>query len=396
LVLKQSDRKRNRPSQHKRHPQTPSLCPLHSTQESLNSAEILSAIILSGWSRNHLLESGYPIQPTGDAMLEENMLLSLPTEEDLLDRDEKPVDNELQLLAPMLLRGILSYIWDDRLDWFFGINLSVYPVIDQPAIGPDAFLSLGVERVRENNKLRLSYLVYREGVMPQWVLELVSKQPSGEYDEKFRQYAELGVLYYTIYNPSHYRRDKHEAFEVYRLEQGRYVRQLENPIWMPEIGLGIGHEVGSQDRNRRDWLYWYDEQGSRYPVPENALKEEKLLREREQLMRQQAEERLAEEVRSRLVLADELALERGRFLEIAEQLQQERGLREVLEEQLEQERIQREIEVGAQQALRLEAELALTQEKQTIALNLLKQGIEMETIAQATGLTIAQLTQLSR
>jgi Uma2 family endonuclease len=347
----------------------------------------------------------------GDVMLEENTLLSFPTEEDLLDCDEKPVDNELQLLAPMLLRGILSYIWDDRLDWFFGINLGVYPVIDQPAIGPDAFLSLGVERVRANNKLRLSYLVYREGVMPQWVLEVVSKQPGGEYDEKFRQYAELGVLYYTIYNPSHYRRDQHEAFEVYRLEKGRYVRQFGNPVWMPEIGLGIGHEVGSQDRNRRDWLYWYDEQGSRYPVPENALKEEKLLREREQLMRRQAEERLAEEVRSRLVIADQLELERGRFLEIAEQLQQERGLREVLEAQLEQERLQLEVEVRsrleaelaletearsreAEQALRLEAEQALVREKETIALNLLQENIPLETIARTTGLTISQLEEI--
>jgi Uma2 family endonuclease len=358
-------------------------------------------------------------------MLEENMLLSLPAEEDLPDCDEKPVDNELQLLAPMLLRGILSYIWDDRLDWFFGINLGVYPVIDQPAIGPDAFLSLGVERVRANNKLRLSYLVYREGVMPQWVLEVVSKQPGGEYDEKFRQYAELGVLYYTIYNPSHYRRDRHEAFEVYRLEKGQYVRQFGNPVWMPEIGLGIGHEVGSQDRNRRDWLYWYDEQGSRYPVPENALKEEKLLREREQLMRRQAEERLAEEVRSRLEaelalerfarsqvkVASQLERERGRFLEIAEQLQQERGLREVLEAQLEQERFQREVEVRsrleaelaletearsreAEQALRLEAELALAKEKRTIALNLLQENIPLKTIARTTGLTIAQLEEI--
>jgi predicted transposase YdaD len=43
---------------------------------------------------------------------------------------------------------------------------------------------------------------------------------------------------------------------------------------------------------------------------------------------------------------------------------------------------------------RLEAELALAQEKQTIALNLLKQEIEMETIAQVTGLTMAQLKRL--
>ncbi len=289
-------------------------------------------------------------------MLDENLLFSLPTEDDLPDCDEIPVDNELQLLAPMLLRGILSYIWNERLDWFFGVNLGVYAAVNQPAIGPDALLSLGVDRVRPNDKLRLSYLVYREGVMPQWVLEVVSKKPGGEYDEKFRQYAELGVLYYTIYNPSHYRRDRHEAFEVYRLENGEYILQTGNPVWMPEIGLGIGHEEGTQDRNRRDWLYWYDENGDRYPVPENALKEEKLLREREQLMRIQAEERLIEEVRSRLE---------------AEQQRQQ------ISQQLEQERIQ--------------TQQILQQERETIALNLLQQGVPIETIAQATGLALAQV-----
>jgi Uma2 family endonuclease len=300
----------------------------------------------------------------GDAMLEEEALLSLPTEEDLPDSDEKPVDNELQLLAPTLLRGILSYIWDDRLDWFFGVNLGIYAVVNQPAIGPDAFLSLGVDRVRPNNKLRLSYLVYREGVMPQWVLEVVSKQPGGEYDQKFQQYAEMGVLYYTIYNPSHYRRDRHEAFEVYRLENSQYVRQMGNPVWMPEIGLGIGHEVGTHDRHRRDWLYWYDQQGNRHPVPENVLKEEKLLREREQLMRIQAEERLAEEVRSRLE-ADQSRSE------IASQLEQERSQREALADQL-------------------------AQTPQTIARNLLRQGVAIEVITAATGLSIGQLQELAK
>jgi Uma2 family endonuclease len=294
-------------------------------------------------------------------MLEEPILL-LPTEEDLPDCDEKPVDNELQLLAPMLLRGILSYIWGDRLDWFFGINLGVYPTINQPAIGPDAFLSLGVDRVRPNHKLRLSYLVYREGVMPQWVLEVVSKKPGGEYEAKFRQYAELGVLYYTIYNPSHYRRDGHEAFEVYRLEQGQYVPQRGNPIWMPELGLGIGHEEGTQDRNRRDWLYWYDEQGDRYSVPENALKEEKLLREREQLMRLQAEDRLAKEAQSRLQMEEILAKE------VRSRLQAEQALEK--------------------------AQQALMQERQAIALNMLRKGLSLGTIVEVTGLTIEQLQEL--
>jgi hypothetical protein len=122
------------------------------------------------------------------------------------------------------------------------------------------------------------------------------------------------------------------------------------------------------------------------------------------LMRRQAEERLAEAVRSWLVIADQLELERGRFLEIAEQLQQERGLREVLEAQLEQERLQREVEVRsrleAELALktearsRLEAEQALVREKETIALNLLQENIPLETIARTTGLTIAQLEEI--
>jgi Uma2 family endonuclease len=284
----------------------------------------------------------------GDAMLEEEALLSLPTEEDLPDSDEKPVDNELQLLAPMLLRGILAYIWDDRLDWFFGVNLGIYAVVNEPAIGPDAFLSLGVDRVRPNSKLRLSYLVYREGVMPQWVLEVVSKQPGSEYDQKFRQYAEMGVLYYAIYNPSHYRRDKHEPFEVYRLMDGQYVRQMGNPVWMPEIGLGIGHEIGIHERHRRDWLYWYDEQGDRYPVPENVLKEEKLLREREQLMRMQAEERL---------------------VAVTEQLEQERGQREILAAQV-------------------------AQERSKIALKMLRQNMPLATIVEMTDLTIEQIQAL--
>jgi hypothetical protein len=111
------------------------------------------------------------------------------------------------------------------------------------------------------------------------------------------------------------------------------------------------------------------------------------------LMRRQAEERLAEAVRSRLVIADQL-----------EQLQQERGLREVLEAQLEQERLQREVEVRsrleAELALktearsRLEAEQALVREKETIALNLLQENIPLETIARTTGLTMAQLEEI--
>jgi Uma2 family endonuclease len=127
-----------------------------------------------------------------------NRLPSLPTEFDLPYTDDQPVDNELQWLAPHLLRAILLLAWEERYDWFMGVNLGVYYDPNLPAIGPDAFLSLGVPRFRDNGQLRLSYLVWQENnVMPQWALEIVSKKPGGEYDEKMTIYRDMGVLYYV-------------------------------------------------------------------------------------------------------------------------------------------------------------------------------------------------------
>jgi Uma2 family endonuclease len=282
-------------------------------------------------------------------MLEEGIRLPLSAEDYLPDSDGKPVDNELQVLAPVLLRAILSYIWSARFDWFFGVNLGVYYDPDRPAIGPDGFLSLGVQRVRPENKLRLSYIVAQELVTPQWVLEIVSKQPGGEYGEKFQRYAAMGVLYYTIYNPSHHRRDKHDVFEVYRLEQGQYVRQIGNPVWLPEIGLGIGHEVGLQEGIRRDWLYWYDEAGTRHLAPEDALAQERILREREKLIRREAEAQLAQTETQLTQTEQALAQERQQSTE------------------------------------------AVAAERQSLALKMLQAGAEIEFVTQVTGFTAEQL-----
>jgi len=107
------------------------------------------------------------------------------------------------------------------------------------------------------------------------VLEVVSKTPGGEYDDKMTKYAGMGVLYYTIYNPDYWKRDEQAPFEVYRLVNGAYLRQPGNPVWMPEIGLGIGYELGTHEDWTRDWLYWYDQQGNRFPAPENVIEQER-------------------------------------------------------------------------------------------------------------------------
>jgi len=252
-------------------------------------------------------------------------LSRLPTEDDLPDTDNQPVDNELQLLVPFLLRSILLLAWADRQDCFMGVNLGLYHTPHQSAIGPDALLVMGAERARKSGKLRLSYVVWEEGVMPQWVLEVVSQKPGGEYERdrehrdsqgKLFQYARLGIQYYTIYNPNHWRRDEHDPFEVYHLVNGAYVRQFGNPVWMPELGLGIGIERGTHSGYTREWLYWYDEQGNRYPAPENIIEQERQRAKREQQLRQQVElqleqerqrsERLAERLRALNIDPEEL------------------------------------------------------------------------------------------
>jgi hypothetical protein len=112
----------------------------------------------------------------------------------------------------------------DRADWFFGVDMGVYHTTGQnprTPIVPDVFLSLGVERRK-----------------------------------------------YVVYNPDYAARDKQDPLEVYRLVEGDYIRQIDEPLRMPEIGLGIGRGQGSHEGWEREWLYWYDQAGNRLPTPE--------------------------------------------------------------------------------------------------------------------------------
>ncbi|MHC5859914.1 Uma2 family endonuclease [Nostoc sp.] len=213
-----------------------------------------------------------------------NPLDCLPSSAELPDSDDTPVDNELQILIPNLLLAILASIWQTRDDWFFGINMGIYYTPLKPAIVPDGFLSLGVERfVGENG--RSSYVFWEEeGITPILALEVVSQTYNGEYEQKKIDYAQLGILYYVIYAPTRLRR-KRQRLEVYRLVEGKYTLQLGDKIWMPEIGLGIGREQGTYQGRTREWLFWYDQDGNRYQTPEeiNAQQQQQLEQTQQQL-----------------------------------------------------------------------------------------------------------------
>lgn len=61
-------------------------------------------------------------------MLEDPMLdlKHLPTSDELPCSDDTPVDNEDQNWIPNLLLFLLEYLWKDRSDWYFGVDMGVY------------------------------------------------------------------------------------------------------------------------------------------------------------------------------------------------------------------------------------------------------------------------------
>jgi Uma2 family endonuclease len=238
----------------------------------------------------------------------------LPTAEDLPDSDDTPVDNQLQNLLPNLLLNLLDSIWRDRDDWFWAVDMGVYyePNIAEPVkskvIVPDGFLALGVPR---NTGVggRLSYVLWHEKVVPTLALEVISKTANDEYEAKRLIYQELGILYYIVYNTfSETRRYRNrEALEVYKLNQGKYellptvsLLQEGKMVWMPEIELGIGYELGVVGNWERDWLYWYNRDCVRYSTAEERA--EQAVKQAEQakeiaIQAEQKSKRLAEKLR---------------------------------------------------------------------------------------------------
>lgn len=236
--------------------------------------------------------------PPVSAMLSDKLkTITLPSTEELACSDDIPVDNEDQNFLPNILLFLLTSIWADRTDWYFGVDMAIYHttgVNPRVPVVPDGFLSLGVER-KKGGKSRRSYAVWEENeVVPILALEMVSHTPGDEYDEKLEIYRKLGVLYYIIYNPEFWLRDRHQPFEIYKLVDENYRLQIGEPLWMPEIGLGIGRHQGVIGGIQQEFLSWYNEQCDRYLMAEEIAQQESQRAQNEQ----ERSEQLAQYLRS--------------------------------------------------------------------------------------------------
>jgi Uma2 family endonuclease len=328
--------------------------------------------------------------------------LRLPTAAELPDSDETPVDNELQNETPNILLEILRWIWSDRSDWFWGVDMGVYyePDLQHPedskAIVPDGFLALGIEQRRPDEGGRSSYPLWQEKVLPILVLEVVSKTYNGEYDDKVAKYQGLGVLYYVIYNPligKGVHKERHQFMDVYKLINDKYelmpltlLPEGGRMVWLDEVGLGIGYELGMRGDWQRDWLYWYDRSGVKYPTDSERAEQERLIARQERLAKEQAEaialqEKLAKEQAEAIATQELLAKEQAELAKqkaeaIAEQekLAKERAEAIALQEKLAKERAEA---IAAQER---KEKLQERQEKERLAAYLRSLGINPDEI----------------
>ncbi len=160
---------------------------------------------------------------------------------------------------------------------------------------------VGVPRLYDGTDLRSSYVIWQEGVDPFVVVELlppgteredsgyaapaegasviaspglgsrtdsaqaVGDEATGEIPKKWEVYEQiLRVPYYIVF--SRYT----DRLHFFQLTGGRYQEQPVDPnhprIWISELCLGLGLWQGEFKGVSRQWLRWYDNQGSWIPT----------------------------------------------------------------------------------------------------------------------------------
>jgi Uma2 family endonuclease len=135
------------------------------------------------------------------------------------ESDGKPMaetDIHRQLLSDLIFT--LETFFQNQPDVYVSGNLLIYYVEGDPKkrIAPDIFVARGVEK-----RQRRIYKLWEEGVAPQVVIELTSRQTWREdLQEKWRLYEQLGVEEYFIFDPEYdYLED---PLVGYRLKDGKY------------------------------------------------------------------------------------------------------------------------------------------------------------------------------
>jgi Uma2 family endonuclease len=224
--------------------------------------------------------------------LEEVWREAAEAEAKLITEDDEPADSPFSEKQQRFLTETLYSSWtppphparpDKPRTFWAAANVGIFPLLRQqtPRV-PDVFVSLYVsppERWHENK----TYFLWDYGKAPDVVIEIVSNREGGELGAKLYDYAELGVIYYVVHDPTRQLGD--EVLQTFVLQGGEY-RPLER-AFLPRLGLGLTLWHGVFEQKEDTYLRWCDEAGELL-----LTGDERAAREAE--ARRQAEERAAQ------------------------------------------------------------------------------------------------------
>ena len=236
---------------------------------------------------------------------------TLPTMYDLPSEfpEEPGLADEFHDFQPQLLRETFSSPVYPSEEVFFGTDLNLYYDVHHPLWQkrPDWFLVLGVNPSTQQNELRLSYVIWQEGVSPFLAVELLS--PSTEAEDlgetrreadqpptKWQVYEQvLRVPYYVIY-------DRYQnQLRIFQLVGTKYQElALEEPrFWLEDVRLGLGVWFGRYQGVEGKWLRWFDDQNNWILTPAERAEQAETEAEKAKMDAQQAQQK-AEELEAKL------------------------------------------------------------------------------------------------
>ena len=150
---------------------------------------------------------------------------------------KKMGETDYQHIQNSILEQMLRLFLMNRKDVYLASDLIVYYEEGNPnrRFAPDLMICFGAE-----NKMRRTYKLWEEKVVPQVIVEVVSKETwQKDVTTKRRLYEKLGVAEYYVIDPE-YKYLPSPLF-AYRLEFGELVRQaVENKrIFSQALGLEL-------------------------------------------------------------------------------------------------------------------------------------------------------------
>jgi Uma2 family endonuclease len=243
------------------------------------------------------------VAPPIDLLEAERALLHKYQLHELPEEDEVPLESYYHRLQINLLHELTYQLFKNRTDFYCGGNMFLYYDLKQaekviqfvqgqrrraPYKGPDFFVVLGGV---DGTKDRKRWVVWHEGGRyPDVIIEITS--PS----TKSKDTKDNLVLYSKVFRTREYYWYDEEAGELvgYRLQGDEYVSIAPNErgwLWSEVLGVWLGVSDLPYQGWRYRWLRFYREDGSLVLTGEEA---ERQRAEQERLLREQAEQRLAE------------------------------------------------------------------------------------------------------